>query len=228
MRTRIVIAALVASMPGLGSSALADSTNLLPNGDFEGSGSGSLTGWKGQSASIALATGVNGAGFGGQATRSGTATTYGIITKPTPPVTNAGAGTVYTAHGRINAIAGKSVCLKIKEDGAQTATKTSCINGTGTWQTLPQLDYTALADGDSLTFSVIQKNAGSGNSFVTDNLTLTTATVSNIDPPSNLIATGVSDDEIDLLWDASQTSGITGYHVFRNNGGQPIATVDAP
>ena len=48
--------------------------------------------------------------------------------------TNAVAGTVYTAHGRINAIAGKSVCLKIKEDGAQTATKTSCINGTGTWQ----------------------------------------------------------------------------------------------
>jgi hypothetical protein len=226
MRARIITAGLVACMLTFGSSALADSSNLLPNGDFEGSGSGSLTGWKGQAASIALVTG-DGGGFGARSTRT-SATTYGIITKPTPPVTNAVAGTVYTAHGRINAVAGKSVCLKIKEDGAQTATKTSCINGTGAWQTLPQLDYTALADGDSLTFSVIQKNAVTGNSFVTDNLTLTTATVSNIDPPTNLNATGISDDEIDLTWDASQTAGITGYHVFRNGGGTPIATVDAP
>jgi hypothetical protein len=227
MRTRIVLATLLASLMMLGSSALGAGTNLLPNGDFEGSGSGSLTGWKGQSGSISLAAG-DGGGFGGQARRSGSATTYGIITKPTPPVTNAVAGTVYTANGRINAVAGKSVCLKIKEDGASPSTKTSCINGTGAWQTLPQLDYTALADGDTLTFSVIQKNAVSGNSFVTDNLTLTGETAVTIDPPTNLNATGVSADEIDLTWDASQTAGITGYHVFRNGGGTPIATVDAP
>jgi chitodextrinase len=227
MRTRIVLATLLASFMMLGSSALGASTNLLPNGTFEGSGTGSLTGWKGQSASLSLVTG-DGSGFGARALRSGTATTYGIITKPTPPVTNAVAGTVYTANGRINAVAGKSVCLKIKEDGAQTATNTSCINGTGAWQTLPQLDYTAGADGDTLTFSVIQKNAVSGNSFVTDNLSLTAQTVSTIDPPANLNATGVSDTEIHLNWDPSQTAGVTGYHVFRNSGSQPIATVDAP
>jgi hypothetical protein len=220
------LATLLASLVMLGSSALADSTNLLPNGTFEGSGSGSLTGWKGQSATLSLVAG-DGGGFGARAARSGTATTYGIITKPTPPVTNAVAGSVYLANGRINAPAGKSVCLKIKEDGTAPATKTSCVNGTGAWQTLPQLSYTAGADGDTLTFSVIQKAAVSGNSFVTDNLTLTGQTITTIDPPSNLNATGVSADEIDLTWDASNTAGVTGYNVYRNGGGTPITTVDA-
>ena len=227
MRTRIVIVALLGLLTTLGSSAIADSTNLLPNGTFEGSGSGSLTGWKGQSASLSLVAG-NGGGFAARAARSGTATTYGIITKPTPPVTNAVAGTVYTANGQAIGVSGKSVCLKIKEDGAQTATKSSCVSANGAWQTLPKLAYTALANGDTLTFSVIQKNAASGNTLTVDNLSLSAATVSNIDPPSNLDATGVSADEIDLNWDASTTAGITGYHVFRNNGSQPIATVDAP
>ena len=226
MRTRIVLATLLASLLMLGTSALGAGTNLLPNGTFEGSGSGSLTGWKAQSGTLALVAG-DGGGFGARATRTGSAATYGVITKPTPPVTNAAAGTVYTANGRINAPAGKSVCLKIKEDGAQTATKTSCINGAGAWQTLPQLAYTALHDGDSLTFSVIQKSAVSGNSFVTDNLTLTGAAPVTLDPPSNLNATGISADEIDLTWNASPTSGINGYHVYRNNGGTPVATVDA-
>ncbi|HET7172363.1 MAG TPA: fibronectin type III domain-containing protein [Gaiellales bacterium] len=228
MRTRIVLATLLASLLMLGSSALADSTNLLPNGTFEGSGSGSLTGWKGQSATLSLVAG-DGGGFGARAARSGTATTYGIITKPTPPVTNAVAGAVYLADGRINAVSGKSVCLKIKEDSTSgSATKTSCINGTGAWQTLPQLAYTVAHDGASLTFSVIQKNAVSGNSFVTDNLSLTTQTITTIDAPSNLQATGVSADEIDLTWDASSTAGVTGYNVYRNGGGTPVATVDAP
>src|ERR671933_2585170 len=122
MRTRIVVAALVGSMLTLGAPALADSTNLLPNGDFEGSGSGSLTGWKGQSATLSLVAG-NGGGFAARAARSGTATTYGIITNPTPPVTNSVAGTVYTANGQAVGVSGKSICLKLKEAGAQTATK---------------------------------------------------------------------------------------------------------
>ncbi len=63
MRTRIVLATLLASLLMLGTSALGAGTNLLPNGTFEGSGSGSLTGWKGQSASISLVAG-DGGGFG--------------------------------------------------------------------------------------------------------------------------------------------------------------------
>jgi chitodextrinase len=59
-------------------------------------------------------------------------------------------------------------------------------------------------------------------------MSLTSAAVTTIEPPTNLSATTVSDTEIDLDWTASQTSGITGYHVYRNGGGSPIATVNAP
>ena len=227
MRTRIVLATLLASLVVLGSSALGAGTNLLANGTFEGSGSGSLAGWKGQSASLSLVAG-DGGGFAARSARTGSAATYGIITKPTLPVTNTVGGTVYMADGRAIGVSGKSICLKIKEAGSKTATKTSCVNASGSWQTLPTLDYTALADGDSLTLWVIQKKAVSGNTLTVDNLTLSTGTVSAIDAPSNLHASGVSADEIDLTWDASQTGGITGYHVYRNGGGTPVATVNAP
>jgi acid phosphatase type 7 len=225
MRRRIALATLLASLMMLGSSALADSTNLLPNGDFEGTGSGSLTGWKGQSASLALVAG-DGGGFAAQASRTGTAAIYGVITNPTPPVTDAVAGSVYTATGRALGLSGRSICLKIKEDGATSDTRSSCVDATGSWQTLPELAYTALADGDSLTFSVIQKNAVTGDTLTADNLTLTAAT--EIDPPSDLNATGVSAHEIDLTWDASTTPGITGYRVYRDGGPTPVATVNAP
>src|SRR6478736_9599325 len=130
MRTQIALATLLASLTMLGSSALADSTNLLPNGTFEGSGSGSLTGWKGQSASLALVTG-DGGGFAARASRTGTADIYGVITKPTPPVTDTDAGTVYIATGRALGVSGKSICLKLAEAGSQTSSKTSCVTATG-------------------------------------------------------------------------------------------------
>ncbi|HYX84819.1 MAG TPA: fibronectin type III domain-containing protein [Gaiellales bacterium] len=225
MRRLAAIAALVLLSTVVGPSALADSTNLLTNGDFEASG-GSLTGWKGQSSTLTLVTG-DGGGSGAHMSRTGTAGSFGIITTTNPVNGTAQAGAVYTANGRFNAPS-KSVCLKIKETGSQTATDTSCANGTGAWATLPQLQYTALADGDSLTFSVIQKNAANGDAFSVDNLSLTASGVTSIDPPSNLTANVVSSGEIDLQWDPSGTAGITGYHVFRNGGSQPVATVNAP
>ena len=70
LRTRGILVAVTVCMAVLATSAMAAGTNLLSNGDFEGSGSGSLTGWKGQSATLALAAGDNGAGFGAQVTRT--------------------------------------------------------------------------------------------------------------------------------------------------------------
>ena len=110
--------------------------DLLPNGTFEGSGSGSLTGWKGQSASLSLVAG-DGGGFGARSSRTGSATIYGIITKPTPPVTNTVAGTVYMANGRAIGVSGKPICLKLAEAGTVSKTTTSCVNASGSWQTLP-------------------------------------------------------------------------------------------
>jgi Fibronectin type III domain/Iron/zinc purple acid phosphatase-like protein C len=210
-------------MAALATSAMA-ATNLLANGDFEGGGSGSLTGWKGSSATLALVPG-DGGGFGAQATRS-SGGTYGIANSG-KLVTSAAAGAVYVADGRFNAPSGKSVCLKLKEAGSSSATVTSCTNGTGAWATLPELTYTVKSSGDSLSFFVVQKKAATGDSFSVDNLSVATASGTTIAPPTNLHATAVSSTEVDLTWNASTTSGLSGYHVYRNGGAQPYATVGA-
>ena len=44
-------------MAVLATSAMAAGTNLLYNGDFEGSGGGSLAGWKGQNGTLSLVAG---------------------------------------------------------------------------------------------------------------------------------------------------------------------------
>ena len=144
--------------------------NLLANGDFEGTGSGSLAGWKGAAATLALVTG-DGGGFGAQVAFSGGSTTYAIVTT-TKPVTSTIGGGTYVANGRFNAPAGKTVCLKLKETGTSPGVATSCTGGTGGWATLAELRYTAHADGDALSFSVFQKHPVTGDSFVVDNLSL--------------------------------------------------------
>ena len=78
-----------------------------------------------------------------------------------------------------------------------------------------------------LTFFVEQKNAVTGDSFMVDDLSFST-TGTTVAPPTNLQATAVSPTEIDLTWNASTTPTVTGYHVFKDNGPQPIATVNAP
>jgi hypothetical protein len=210
-----------------GPSALADSTELLQNGTFEGSGSGSLAGWTSQNAALSLVTG-DGGGFGAREAWTGAGTSYGITTSPNPVTGTASTATVYTAAGRFNAPTGKSVCLKVKESGSQSNTVTACATGTGAWRDLPPIAYTPLADGDTLNVTVIQKTPVNGDAFVVDNLTFTTPTAGTISPPANLSATAVSASEVDLDWDASPTSGITGYHVYRDGGSTPIATVNAP
>jgi hypothetical protein len=75
MRGRTATVAVVAAVAILATSANAAGTNLLANGTFEGSGSGSLSGWKGQNASLSLVAG-DGGGFGAKVTRTGSGSTY--------------------------------------------------------------------------------------------------------------------------------------------------------
>ncbi len=140
----------------------------------------------------------------------------------------ASTGTVYTAAGRFNAPTGKSVCLKMKESGSQSNIVTACATGTGAWRDLAPIAYAPLADGDTLNVTVIQKTPVGGDAFIVDNLTFTTPTAGTIVPPANLTANAVSATRIDLDWDASATPGVSGYHVYRDGGATPIATVDAP
>ena len=221
-RWTVVVLGILVGVSGVPANAAG--TNLLTNGDFEGTGSGSLAGWKGTNATLSLVTG-DGGGFGAQVTYSGTGTTYAIAT--TAKVVSSGtAGTVYLADGRFNAPSGKTVCLKLHEAGAVVASGTSCAGGTGTWATLPELSYTLQNSGDSLTFSVFQKRPVSGDSFRVDNLAVTASTAP-IAAPTNLRATAVSSSEIDLTWTASPTGGITGYHVYRDGSATPLGTVNA-
>ena len=93
------------------------------------------------------------------------------------------AGAVYTATGRFNGLTGKSMCLKVKETGAQSNTATSWTTGTGAWKDLPGIHYTALANGDTVNVTVIQKTPASGNSFSIDNMSPTTEVGEVISPP---------------------------------------------
>ena len=127
--------AVVAAVATLATSADAAGTNLLANGTFEGSGSGSLAGWKGQNASLSLVAG-DGGGFGAKVTRTASGSTYSILASA-KPVKSTTAGATYKADGRFKAAAGKSVCLKLKETGSASSSRTSCATGTGDWATLP-------------------------------------------------------------------------------------------
>ena len=135
------------------------------------------------------------------------------------------AGATYRADGRFQAAAGKSVCLRLKETGSASSSRTSCATGTGDWATLPELSYVALAGGDALTFVVLQMRPVAGDSFTLDNLSVT-ADQGGIAPPAALHAVATSSTEIDLGWGASP--GAVGYHVFRDGAGSPSATIDAP
>ena len=222
MRGRTATVAVVAAVAILATSANAAGTNLLANGTFEGSGNGSLSGWKGQSASLSLVAG-DGGGFGAKVTRTGSGSTYSILASA-KPVKSTTAGATYKADGRFKAAAGKTVCLKLKETGSASSSQTSCGTGTGDWATLPELSYVVLAGGDALTFTVLQMRPVAGDSFTLDNLSVA-ADTGGITPPT-LHATAGSSTEIDLGWGA--IPGAVGYHVFRDGAGTPTAAVDAP
>lgn len=214
--------AVAAAAAILATSAGAASTNLLTNGTFEGTGSGSLTGWKGQNASLALVPG-DGGGFAAQVTRTAK-DNYAILTaaKTVPTAT---AGTTYSADGRFMAPVGKSICLKLKETGAATTSAMSCAPGTGAWATIPEVSYTVATTGDGLNFLVLQQGAATDDRFAVDNLSVTQGG-GVIQPPASLHVVARSSTEIDLGWTAS--SGAVGYHVYRDNATTPTATVNAP
>ena len=222
MRGRTAAVAVAAAVAILATSANAAGTNLLANGTFEGSGNGSLTGWKGQNASLSLVAG-DGGGFGAKVTRTGSGSSYSILASA-KPVKSTTAGATYKADGRFKAATGKTVCVKLKETGSASSSQTSCGTGTGDWATLPELSYVALAGGDALTFVVLQMRPVAGDSFTLDNLSVT-AGPGGVPPPT-LHAVASSSTEIDLGWSASP--GAVGYHVFRDGAGTPTATVDAP
>jgi phosphatidylinositol-3-phosphatase len=229
-----VVSPLVASIGISGSAALA-ATNLLSNGTFEGSGSGSVSGWGGSSGSLAVVAG-SGGGHAAQLTATkGASSTYAYTTSK--PVTKAAAGASYTLDGQVqSALAGQSVCLVLKEIKAGTSTSVgsakSCLTATAAWQSVPTVNYTVKTAGDSLTVNISESPAVSGATFAFDNLVLATGSgggggsgdTQAPSIPQSVAAHANSATSVTVSWAPSTDNvGVAGYQIDR--GGVNVGTV---
>jgi hypothetical protein len=226
-----LVLAAVCAVGGSVPAALA-ATNFVANGTFEGSGGGSLSGWGGSGASLALVVG-NGGGHAAQlAVASGNASMYAYTVSK--PVKSAVAGTAYQLSGDIQStVAGQSVCLVVKElkSGGTTSVGSaqSCLTATSAWQPVPVVNYAVKTSGDSLTVNVLEKPTVAGARFAFDNIVLTTGTSGPPDTqapsvPQNVSAGANSATSVTVSWDASSdTVGVAGYDVFRSTS--KVATV---
>jgi len=131
----VPVAALVTAAVLAFAATVPAATNLLTNGTFEGSGSGSLTGWAASGGTLSLVTG-NGGGHAARVSAS-TAGTQAYAYTPSKPVKNLVAGAAYTLAGTVHSTTGGTVCLKLKEVPATGSTTIGsaqqCITATSTW-----------------------------------------------------------------------------------------------
>jgi len=228
---RIVpVAALVTAAVLAFAATVPAATNLLTNGTFEGSGSGSLTGWAASGGTLSLVTG-NGGGHAARVSAS-TAGTQAYAYTPSKPVKNLVAGAAYTLDGTVHSITGGTVCLKLKEVPATGSTTVGsaqqCITATSTWQAFPTVSYTAAKAGDSLTVNVAESSPAAGATFDIDNLVLAAGSTgtdgSAPTVPGNVKASADSSTAATVTWSASTDNvGVTGYDVFRD--GTKVQTV---
>jgi chitodextrinase len=219
----VVLVAAVLLGGGLAGLA-AGAGNLLANGTFEGSGAGSLSGWKGSTATLALASDGVGGGHAALVKFTTGATTYAINASP-KPVGSTVAGTHYVADGMFrSATPGQVICLRVKEYTASNTGRgqgEQCATATAAWQAFPEVAYTAAASGDSIAFRVYQQaGAAAGQSFEVDDLSLTTGPTDTTPPsvPTGLAANAASMTEVDLSWAAASDPGgaVAGYTVYRD------------
>src|SRR3954453_8234848 len=213
----------------LSSSAAAAVENLISNGTFEGSGSGSLSGWKGCAASLSLVSpGASGSSWAAQVAYNNSSASYYQIYANPKPVTTGGAGTVFTANAMVRSdTPGKRVCLILYESGTTTTSGHRCLTTTSTFTAIPTLIYQLASSGDALGLAVRQGSISTGDSFQVDNVTLTSNDSTAPSVPSPVAASASSPTEIDVSWQPSTDpdSPVAGYQVFRDGSGTPLATV---
>ena len=139
--------------------------NLLPNGGFEGG----LTGWRSWQGSLSLVAGVS-----GSAARVSLAagSAYSIYPSPKPVASTAG---TYTAAASVRAaLAGRTLCIAIREwsSGTVVGAASQCLGATTSWQRFPALSYTSRGGGSLETY-VYATGASAGDSFDVDDVVLT-------------------------------------------------------
>jgi hypothetical protein len=203
-------------------------TNLLPNGGFEGSGAGSLAGWKGVRAALTLRPDGRGGGHAVRVARTA-GTSYSIVASPNPTPT--AAGRMYRARGYLRSgRPGDTVCLKLLEmtpAGRVAGQRSGCLKATGPWRAFPAVSYSAKHAGDTISFRVVQTSrATAGDSFQVDALALTAPSDDGKAPPAptGLTAQPTSQTKVALSWHASTDNrAVAGYTIYR--GGAFRATV---
>jgi phosphatidylinositol-3-phosphatase len=210
--------------------ASAAGTNLLQNGAFERAGGfGTLTGWRGVGAGIALRTDGIGGGHAALVVRVRGQRTYGIATRPNPVTTVA--GTLYRASGSVRSgRPGRRVCVRMIEfnpAGATAGRASRCATARVRWHGVPRVSYRAKHTGDRLSYRVMQTTrARRGDSFQVDDLVLSAPVADTTAPtaPTGLTATATSPSKVALAWHAaSDNVAVKGYTVYR--GGTEVATV---
>jgi phosphatidylinositol-3-phosphatase len=223
------LAALLAAPVALTSATAVAAGNLLSNGTFEGTGSGSLTGWGGSGGTLSLVAG-HGGGHAARLTATAASRDYAYTTKK--PVTSAVAGTAYTLTGYgSSASAGQSVCLILKETPAggtsTVGSAQSCIAATTAWTAFAPVSYTVAHSGDQLTVNVQDASPAKGASFDIDDLVLTAGGSGDQTPPSvpmGVTATAASSTSATVSWNPStDNTGVAGYDVLRD--GTHVMTV---
>jgi hypothetical protein len=202
--------------------------SFLPNGDFERHG-GSLAGWTGDGATVALR---NDGRRGGHAAR--------VARRPRNPsyAARAGlnravsvAGGLFRARGFVRSgKPGRTVCLKLLEItpvGSTLASRSACRRATRRWRAFPELDYRAERTGDRMTLRVVQKAPSkAGDSFQIDDVSLTAPPGDGHAPssPGGLTAVATSNTKVALDWKAvTDGDGIAQYTIYRRD--VPIAVV---
>src|SRR5207302_251202 len=145
-----------------------------PNGDFEGSGSGSLSGWAAINSTLSLANDGYTGSWAGRAALAASTSSFGFDASPRP-VNPTLAGVQYSATGEVRSdTPGRTMCIHLIEyvAGSQVGSAKSCTKTASGWSPIPVASYTTLSNGGTLRYEVTQGGATAGDSFEVDALSL--------------------------------------------------------
>ncbi|HVM17140.1 MAG TPA: hypothetical protein VM290_06125, partial [Gaiellaceae bacterium] len=155
------------------------STNVLPNGSFEGS----LSGWTTTGATLSRAAGgPDGAYFARVRYSSGSS--FSILPKPRP-VSSTAAGATYLAGAWVRSDRGGTrVCLRMREWSGSTlvGSAETCFAVSTSWQRFPSLSYTARGSRELDVYAYVWKPV-TGDGFDLDGVTLGTQAATEPAPP---------------------------------------------
>lgn len=151
--------------------------NLLANPGFETSTSG----WSGYRGTVSRVAGGAEGAWSGRVTWGGAGTSYSIITS-SRPIAPSPAGRAITAGAMMKAVAGKTVCLRVREWGPNGVVgyAQQCLTGTGAWVAMPTVRYTSLG-GDGIDLYLFREGGlVAGESFDVDAISLSSSGGSNL------------------------------------------------